>query len=305
MELINDNKRQQMMTVGDAVARELNFYYKTILDSISVSENSTSNLSWVCCDDITNQHARGSGYCCKYCLRQGLGDTNKDKLDHIISSASLYGLWVSTGSLVGSQLSTTCSRLRKHGESLASLTFGSHVDVTHCIINPEAIDLIEQQKKVIEGPISKEGRSKTKTFKRRKEKNSRGEEKYRDEEDDEYIENYHPCVGEMMINETEAVGKKQEGLHALLVPFGTNNHINVLSRLSLSGGTLHTRGMKFKSDRNLKNIKGDIPLTSSRVECKCSEAASKVYQEQQQQKLAAKTTAQSTSSCNRLPGSFT
>lgn len=292
MELINDNKRQRMMTVGDSVARELNFYYKTILDCISVSENTTSNLSWACCDDIANQDARGGGNCCKYCRRKGQGDGDADKLDHIISSASLYGLWISTGSLVGSQLSTTCSRLRKHGESLASLNFGSHLDVSYCVINPEAMDLIEQQKKVIEGPMSKEGRSKTKTFERRKRENGRDEEKYRNEEDDEYIENFHPCVGEMLIEETASEEENQEGFHPLLVPFDTNNYINVLSRLSLSGGTLHTRGMKYKTDRNLKNTKGDIPLTSSRVECKCAEAAWKVYQEQKQQKMAAKRKAQ-------------
>ena len=282
MELINDNKRQQMMTVGDSVARELNFYYKTILECISVSENTTSNLSWACCDDIANQNVQGGGYCCKYCKRKGRGDVDANKLDHIISSASLYGLWISTGSLVGSQLSTTCSRLRKHGENLASLTFGSHLDVSHCIINPEAMDLMEQQKKMFEGQMSKEERSKIKTFECRKTENGRDKEKYKDEKGDEYIKNFYPCVGEMLIEETASGEEKQEGSHPLLVPFETNNHINVLSRLTLSGGTLHTRGMKFKTDRNLKNTKGDISLTSSRVKCKCAEAAWKVYREQQQ-----------------------
>lgn len=285
MERVSDNKRQ-IVTVGDSVTRELNYYYKTILDSIGVSENTTSKLSWACCDNKVNQDARGGAYCCKYCRRKGRSDADADKLDHIISSASLYGLWISTGSLVGSQLSTTCPRLQKNGESLASLTFGSYLDVTHSIINPEAMDLIEQQKKALEGPVSKEGRSKAKEFERRKVENGGDEEKY---DKDEYIEDFHPCVGEMLIEEMASEEEKGEGGHPLLVPFDTNNHINVLSHLSLSGGSIHTRGMKFKSDRNLKNTRGDIPLTSSRVECKCAETAWKVFQEQQQKKkMAAK-----------------
>lgn len=287
MERVSDNKRQ-MVTVGDSVARELNYYYKTILDSISVSENPTSKLSWACCDNKVNQDARGGAYYCKYCRRKGRSDADADKLDHIISSASLYGLWTSTGSLVGSQLSTTCPRLQKHGESLASLTFGSYLDVIHSVINPEAMDLIEQQKKALEGPVSKEGRTKAKEFERRKVENGGDEEKNDKDAEDEYIEDFHPCVGEMLIEETAASEEeKGEGGHPLLVPFDTNNHINVLSHLSLSGGSIHTRGMKFKSDRNLKNTGGDIPLTSSRVECKCAKAAWKVFQEQQQ-KMAAK-----------------
>nr|BDT63204.1 MAG: wsv133-like protein [Hemigrapsus takanoi nimavirus]GBG35358.1 wsv133-like protein [Hemigrapsus takanoi nimavirus] len=288
MERVSVNKRQ-MVIVGDSVARELNYYYKTILDSISVSENTTSKLSWACCDNKVNQDARGGAYCCKYCRRKGRSDADADKLDHIISSASLYGLCISTGSLVGSQLSTTCPRLQKHGESLASLTFGSYLDVTHSIINPEAMDLIDQQKKALEGPVSKEGRSKAKEFERRKVENGGDEEKYdKAEEEDEYIEEFHPCVGEMLIDETASDEEKGEEGHPLLVPFDTNNHINVLSHLSLSGGSIHTRGMKFKSDRNLKSTGGDIPLTSPRIECKCTKAARKVYQEQQQKKMAVK-----------------
>ena len=132
MERVSENKRE-MVTVGDSVARELNYYYKTILDSISVSENTTSKLSWACCDNKINQDA---AYCCKYCLRKGRNDNaNADKLDHIISSASLYGFMISTGSLVRSQVSTTCSRLQKNGESLAALTFGSYLNVIHSIIH--------------------------------------------------------------------------------------------------------------------------------------------------------------------------
>ena len=262
----HDNK---MVTVGDSVARELNYYYKAILDSISVSENTTPKLSWVCCDNEVNQEdSRGDAHCCKYCQRKGQNETTADNLDHIISSASLYGLCISTGSLVGSQLSTTCPRLQKHGESLASLTYGSYLDVTHSIINPEAMELIEQQKKAREGPVSKEGRSKMKEFERKKVDDGT--------DDEEYIEDFHPCVGEMMIEETAI---KENGGHPLLVPYATNNHISVLSHLALSGGSIHTRGMKFKSDRNLKNTKSDIPLISSRVECKCAEAAQEVFRQ--------------------------
>lgn len=274
MERVSNNKRQ----ISDSVARELNYYYKTIRDSISVSENTISNLSWECCGNKVNQDDQGGSYCCKYCRRKGKGHADAmDKLDHIISSASLYGLWISTGSLVGSQLSTTCPRLQKNGESLASLTFGSYLDVTHSVINPEAMDLIEQQKKALEGPVSKEGRSKTKEFEGKKVQSGDDD---KEEENDEYIENFHPCVGEMLIEEVVSDGAKGKGGHPLLVPFDTNNHINVLSHLSLSGGSIHAHGTKFKSDRNLKNTRGDIPLTSSRVECKCAEVAWKVFQEQ-------------------------
>lgn len=258
-----EQKNDKTITVGDAVARELNYYYKTIRDSISVP---SPKLSWACYDNKVNQDANLS---CKYCRRHKENcDTiaNTDKLDHIISSASLYGLYVSTGSLVGSQLSTSCPRLRKHGESLASLNFGSYLDVTHSIINPEAIDLIEQQKKAMETSASKEAKIKAKQF------------KLKIEEDNEHIEDFHPSVGETLIEETAC---KVGGGHPLLAPFETNNHINVLSRLSLSGGSIHTRGMNFKSDRNLKNTRGDIPVFSSRVECKCARTARKVFQEQQ------------------------
>ena len=105
--------------------------------------------------------------------------------------------------------------------------------------------------------------------------------------EDEYIEDFHPCVGEMLIEETAPQEEKGEVGHPLLVAFDTNNHINVLSHLSLSGGAIHTRDMEFKSDRNLKNTRGDIPLTSLRVECKCAEAAWKVFQEQQHKKKVA------------------
>ena len=245
-----------MTTVGDSVARELNFFYETILECIS--DNTISKLSWACCDNKVNQDA---AYCCKFCRRKGQGgDTNADKLDHIIASASFYGLWISTGSLVGSQLSTTCPRLQKHGESLASLSFGSYLDVIHSIINPEAMDLIEKQQTTLEGPVSKEERFKTK------------HRKISDEED-EYIEDFHPCVGEMLIEETTP--KEEKGRHPLSIPFDTNNHIDVLSHLSLSGGSLHTHTMKYKSDSNLKN--SDIPLVSSRIECKCAETAREMF----------------------------
>ena len=285
MERVNHNKRKET-TLGDSVVRELNYYYKTILESIGLSKIPTSKLSWACCDNRVNQVAQGGAYYCKYCQRKGKTDTDADKLDHIISSASLYGLWNSTGSLIGSQLSTTCPRLQKHGESLASLTFGSHLDVIHTVINPEAMDLIEQQKKALEGSVSKEGRSKAKEFECKNVENDSDQEKYSKDTENEYIEDFHPCVGEMLIKETAVSEEEKGGRHPLLVPFNTNNHINVLSHLSLSGGSIHTRGMKFKSDKNLKNTKGEIPLTTSRVECKCTRVAWKVFQEQQQKKAA-------------------
>ena len=54
MESVNKN---QMVTVSDSVARELNYYYKTILDSIGVCEDTTSELSWLCSDNEVNQDA--------------------------------------------------------------------------------------------------------------------------------------------------------------------------------------------------------------------------------------------------------
>ena len=224
MERVSDNKCQ-MVTVGDSAARELNYFYKTVIDSLSESENINSKL--VCCDNKVNQnYSRGGVYFCKYCRQEVRGDD----VDHRISLALLYELLISTVSLVGSQLSTTCTRPQKNGESLASLTFGSHLDVTHSIIN---LDSIGQQKKTLEGPVSKEGRSsKAKELERKKVENGGDEDK-----EDEYIVDSHPCVGgEMPIEETEDEEKKREGRYPLLVPFDTNNDTDVLSHLSLSGG---------------------------------------------------------------------
>ncbi|KAK3887297.1 hypothetical protein Pcinc_008561 [Petrolisthes cinctipes] len=253
-------------------------------------------LAWSCCNNAFNQEEGGEDGCkrCKYCKKTVVDSDPRhtDNVNHIFSSAALWGILASMGTLVGSQLNASCPRLQKHGDSQASLAFGSFLDAINPVIDPEVTDQIANRGRSMEGEESRRTRLKTEDVKRRLVKD--GSEKRKqddDDEDDETDEDFHPSVGDMAIHD-ELVVSPEEGprIHPMSMSFETGNLVNVLSHISLSGFSLHTRGMEFKSDENLKDTKGEINVLSDRVKYKCEEEAQRVLREQQQQDVVQKTT---------------
>lgn len=256
------------VTVEDAVTRELNYNYKNILCSLRPVGDLPEGLARTCCDNKFNQEATGEGEKrrCKFCKKEYTG-AGSDPTEQLIAAASLWGILGSTGCLLNSQLSSTCPRLQKHSDSVASLSFGSHVNMTHSIIDSEVLDYILSLGKDMEDEEAHRERSETENRRRRSSSVSE-----REEDDDEIRGEYYPSVGTLSLYDKREEETMGDELHPLAAPFVTRNFVDMLSHISLSGGSLQTRGMKYKSDRGLKNIKGNIDILSPRVECTCEEA---------------------------------
>lgn len=284
MEQDNNQTKQKIVTVGDSSSRELNYLYKNIVDGTVYDGG--PYLAWACCDNTFNQEDTGEGRKrCKFCKKiSSEGDTTnqreQDLIDHVFSTAALWGLFASTGTLVGSQLSTTCPRLQKHGDSLASLSYGSHLDMIHPSINPEAVVQIEETKVVEEGTASKMRRSRAEKFKHltinedgRGDKVADEDEGYYQESNDEDDHMYHPSIGDYSIVDTNVDNDNKVDVHSLVQAYAAGDFVSSLSLLSLSGGSIQAKGMKYKSDNNLKNTKGEISVLSERTVCKCEDGA--------------------------------
>lgn len=282
LEQDNNQTKQKIVTVGDSSSRELNYLYKTIIDGTVYDGG--PYLAWACCDNTFNQEDTDEGQKrCKYCKKISfcVDERERDEIDHVFSTAALWGLFASTGTLVGSQLSTTCPRLQKHGDSLASLSYGSHLDMIHPSFNPEAVVRIEEAKTVEEGTTSKMRRSMAEKFKsltKNEDKTGKlaahddGEDHYQ-ESDDEDDHMFHPSIGDYCISDINVDENNKVDVHPLVQAYAAGDFVSSLSLLSLSGGSIHAKGMKYKSDNNLKNTKGEISVLSERVVCKCEEQA--------------------------------
>lgn len=281
LEQDNNQTKQKIVTVGDSSSRELNYLYRNIVEGTVYDGG--SYLAWSCCDNTFNQEDAGEGRKrCKFCKRMcseadATNQHGRDLIDHVFSTAALWGLFASTGTLVSSQLSTSCPRLQKHGDSLASLSYGSHLDMIHPSFNPEAVTRIEDTKVVEEGVASKMRRSKAEAF--RHLTTNQDDSPAHDagsccqESDDEDDHTYHPSVGDLFIGDTNDGEDKKADVHPLVQAYAAGDFVSSLSFLSLSGGSIHAKGMKYKSDNNLKNTKGDISVLSERVTCACEAKA--------------------------------
>lgn len=241
------------LTVGDSVCRELNYFYSSMVKCLEIEHDSIPHN----CSDYEPNIEAGA---CKFCGKTSSSskeEFDEDLFAHILSSAALYGLILSTGSLTNSQLSTTCSRLQKNGESKASLTFGSFVDIVHTVLKPEAVNslfLCDDEEWI----------SRNKTNK---------EKKFAEEvTEDIEIGDFFPTLGQYSEYDELREDKPNWLKPPLCSLFDTNSFIDTISRISLSGGSMHTRGLKYKSDDNVITPKDDIPLTSELVICKCREA---------------------------------
>ncbi len=131
----NKQTNESNFTVADSVCREINSFYSSRMECLKVEQDFIPDS----CSDYGLNIEDGA---CKFCGKTSSSEEefDKDLLVHILSSVALYSFILSTESLVNSQLSTTCPRLQKNGESKASLTFGSFVDVTHTVLKPEAVN---------------------------------------------------------------------------------------------------------------------------------------------------------------------
>lgn len=240
-------------------------------------------LAWACCDNAFNQEDTDDGRKrCKFCKKTASdGDATgheRDSIDHVFATAALWGLFASTGTLVGSQLSTTCPRLQKHGDSLASLSYGSHLDMIHPSLNPDAVAQIEETRAVEEGAISKMRRMRAEKFKSRPindvEVDNDNDIDDIDDDDDDDDHMFHPSIGDYAVADViHDQNDNKTDVHPLVQAYAAGDFVSSLSLLSLSGGSIHAKGMKYKSDNNLKNTKGEISVLSERVVCKCEDEA--------------------------------
>lgn len=248
-------KNESNLTVADSVCREINYFYSSLVGCLK--NGIEQFIPHSCSDYKPNIEAGG----CKFCRKTSSSEKefDEDLFAHILSSAALYGLILSTGSLNNSQLSTTCPRLQKNGESKASFTFGSYVDMIHTVLKPEAVNscfFCDDQEWISKNVTNKEA----------------VEDKVETEDE---IGDFFPTLGQYSeydeLREDEANWVKPP----LCSLFDTNSFIDNTSRIFLSGGSMHTRGLKYKSDENVITPKDDIPLTSELVVCKCRETLTK------------------------------
>ena len=254
----NKQTNESNLTVADSVCREINYFYSSMVECLKDGMEEDC-IPHSCSDYGPNIEDGG----CKFC---GKPSSSKEEFDedlfaHILSSAALYGLILSTGSLVNSQLSTTCPRLQKNGESKASLTFGSFVDMIHTVLKPEAVNsqfFYDDKEWILRNRTNKE--------------TMEVKEITVDDEDDNEIGDVFFTLGQF----SEFDELREDEANQLKPPlcslFDTNCFIDTVSRLSLSGGSMHTCGLKYKCDDNVITLKDDIPLTSELITCKCREA---------------------------------
>lgn len=280
MEQDKNQTKQKIVTVGDSSSRELNYFYKNII--AGVSYDGGSHLAWACCDNAFNQEDAGGGLKrCKFCKKKSSSGNasaqrERDSIDNLFATAAFWGLLTSTGTLAAAQLSTSCPRLQKHSDSLASLSYGSHLDMIHPSLNPEVVSQVEEMKTTEEGAASRMRRAMAEKYNRR-ERGGGGAgdgDPGPDSDDDDHT--YHPSVGDHAIAEVLDTDDDKSDVHPFVQAYAAGGFVNSLAFLSLTGGSLHAKGMKFKSDGNLKSTKGEINVLSERVSCVC-DAKARLY----------------------------
>ena len=290
-------------SVAQAVERELGYFYQTLYNAVDC------NYSYVadsCFSDERNTPTTSQTPAnvkrCRFCW---LFDDNSsseyedDKLQDLIVSAAIVGLVHATGTLVGTQLTTDCSRIQKRGESMAGLGFDSFVDVVYSSLNEEFVRFMDrflnardtrgektQSMANAATSISDDDREKEDEEEEEEESNQIVPKEYRiDEQADEELEDLLreaqaplPVHEDSSDDSERGEGEKEKdytGSDSLSAVFRSDSFINTLSRLNLSGGSFHALRTKYKSDEAFISPKDPIStISATQKHCDCKKVVS-------------------------------
>ena len=293
-------------SVAQAVERELGFFYQTLYNAVAC--NKYSYVADSCFKDERNtptiSQTPANVKRCRFCwLFDDDSPSSSDKLQDLIASAAIVGLVHATGTLVGTQLTTDCSRIQKRGESMAGLGFDSFVDIVYSSLNEESLTFMDRflnaNARDTQGEIKKAHTASSinddDDNDREKEEEEEEEEEesnhivpkeYRiDEEADKELEDLlceaeaPPPVHEDSSDDSErGEGEKEKdytGSDSLSAVFRSDSFINTLSRLNLSGGSFHALRTKYKSDEAFISPKDPIStISATQKHCDCKKVVS-------------------------------
>lgn len=296
--------------VAEAVGKEFAFFNVNLTKAIS---NKIPVLRSLCSDDRRNGIALKSETAsdapvnvCTACGRKGDGTSDEVPLDQLIDSASLIGLMYSMGTVVNSHLSTSCSRLQKHGQSLAALSHDSYVDIVYAKLKDIPSYFLEEEELLEEDVEEQNAEAYNVSL-------------CNDGEDDSLdVEDFHFLLNAMTDNnrepsretEKDAVRNvdKRDGCHTvpeLVAVFDSNKFENQLTRFPLSGGSLHAQALKYSNESPYINQKDMIPTTYKHSVCECVQAISALLQHNKEQHGMVQESKHSTGSIQNLYGPST
>ena len=298
--------------VAEAVGKEFAFFHANLTKAIS---NKIPVLHRLCADDPRNRIVLKSEAMsdapinlCIACGRKGDGTSDEVPLDQLIDSASLVGLIYSMGTVVNSHLSTNCSRLQKHGQSLAALSHDSYVDIVHTKIKDIPTHFLgdledDDTDEYLDTGGGGEKRQILEEEEQEEEEEREQEEQNADaykatlcndgEEDSLDLEDFNYLLKVMTMNK-EPSQKTENGdaedrnaedhrddchsVPELVAIFNSDKFENQLTRIPLSGGSLHAQTFKYNNESPYINQKDMIPETYKHSECECVQAMSALLQ---------------------------
>ena len=246
--------------VAEMVGKEYEFFHRNL--SKALRDEKIPVLRQLCADDLRN-NAGGALKNCECCGRKGIGTSKDISLEQLIDTAAFVGLVTSMGTLVGSYLSTDCSRLQKQAQSLAALSSDNYVDIVHCKFKDVATDFLEghqhggyrdsKQSMSLEDEFVNATRV-TRVFGSEEEK-----------EADSSIDNR---MGPL-INTDDIKTTPTGFIPNLVALYNSDKFENELTRFHLMGAALQAGTLKYIKGH--ASMKDNISYTYEKSNCRCSE----------------------------------
>lgn len=279
---MNNNIGSNGVGVSEYVAEEFDFLFNTIQQSC-LTKKEKNKLSYLCSNHNNNLDQKSE---CKYCGEETDDDAKEYDLEQLFTSAAFYGLFLSTGTIANSQLTTDCSRLQKQNQSVASLSFDSYLDIIYTKLKEDSISFLENHESN-EDVLNKTCPSNLFSQQTRLDVEKADDSfmsemlvKYTGNDDSQsYCNNDNNNNKDNNNKERikEAARKKITQTDLNIPPdcavFHSNLFESELARVHMSGGSLHAHSFKYKSDSAYISLKNSIDHLPSQdiYRCSCEE----------------------------------
>ena len=261
------------MVVAETVAKAFEFYRRVI--SNSMNGQKIPVLRRLCADNSRNWEEGDEGVC-KHCGREGQMQSQEVPTDQLVDASAFVAASVSLGTIVNFHLSTSCSRLQKQAQSLASLSCDSFMDMIH-----------QDIKKISNGVISYGPLEETAAPE--------------DSDDDvetmmvtdvgsDYEDDGMDCIAEKTSQPqpqppsqpTPKMPRMSDNMKEameLVALYNSSKFEAGFSRVQLDCAALHAQALKYDNETKFASYKEEIQYTYNNGECFCADKISNFLSE--------------------------
>nr|AWQ62039.1 wsv133 [Shrimp white spot syndrome virus] len=244
---------------------EFGFFHGLLSKALLPDEKHQPVIRRLCADDSRN---KGEDGCCSFCGRRGTGESNTACLEQLIDVCSFIGTVSSIGTIINSNLSTSCSRLQKQSDSYAALSHSSFLDVVYPSLKKTTEDVLPHSLRAIWN------KQLPKLYEKTLQPIEEEDIGYKDYvvsiEDDDNVDDGDQQE-QMIIDEESYKTIGEKSTIELIGMYNNNKFGNEFIRIPLRETALHAQSLRYDTEAKFVNHKDSIPLFYENSTCTCKE----------------------------------